>query len=83
MSLWVHEVFVAYLRPTRRAFFFAIYFFVTAQVVDVVFKATGKTTVFEGFLKAYKEGTDESLPSGAAEGACVRVCAFCVRRIRA
>lgn len=32
-----------------------------------MFKATGKTTVFDGFLKAYQEGTDES--QGAGEGA--------------
>ncbi|CAN0320026.1 unnamed protein product, partial [Ectocarpus sp. 6 AP-2014] len=36
-------------------------------VVDVVMKASGKTTVFEGFLKAYREeGADESVPGGAA-----------------
>ncbi|CAM9633486.1 unnamed protein product [Scytosiphon promiscuus] len=37
------------------------------EEVDVVFKASGKTTVFEGFLKAYSEGSDEALPP--AEGA--------------
>ncbi|CAN0543364.1 unnamed protein product, partial [Ectocarpus sp. 12 AP-2014] len=37
------------------------------EVVDVVLKASGKTTVFEGFLKAYRqEGADESVPGGAA-----------------
>lgn len=49
-------------------------------MVDVVFKATGKTTVFEGFLKAYKEGTDEALPAGASEG--VYVCKYAVTRAR-
>lgn len=48
------------------------------QAVDVVLKATGKTTVFEGFLKAYREGTDEALPADAAEGMCVCVCLMCV-----
>ncbi|CAN0317880.1 unnamed protein product, partial [Ectocarpus fasciculatus] len=40
------------------------------EVVDVVLKASGKTTVFEGFLKAYREeGAGESVPGGgAAEG---------------
>ncbi|CAM9581001.1 unnamed protein product, partial [Ectocarpus fasciculatus] len=37
------------------------------EVVDVVLKASGKTTVFEGFLKAYREeGAGESVPGGAA-----------------
>lgn len=41
------------------------------MVVDVVFKATGKTTVFDGFLKAYREETDEAAvgdAGAAAEG---------------
>lgn len=29
------------------------------QVIDVVFKARGKITVFDGFLKAYQEETEE------------------------
>ncbi|CAN0290755.1 unnamed protein product, partial [Ectocarpus sp. 4 AP-2014] len=33
------------------------------EVVDVVLKASGKTTVFDGFLKAYREeGADDSVP---------------------
>ncbi|CAN0032179.1 unnamed protein product, partial [Laminaria digitata] len=32
--------------------------------IEVVFKATGKTTVFDGFLKAYTEGTDEAAQGG-------------------
>lgn len=39
--------------------------------MDVVFKATGKTTVFDGFLKAYREETDEAAvgdAGAAAEG---------------
>lgn len=36
----------------------------------MVFKASGKTTVFEGFLKAYSEGSDDTLPP--AEGAICR-----------
>ncbi|CAN0447272.1 unnamed protein product, partial [Hapterophycus canaliculatus] len=42
----------------------------TEQEVDVVFKASGKTTVFEGFLKAYSEGPDDALP--ATEGVTCR-----------
>lgn len=33
------------------------------QVTDVVFKASGKTTVFEGYLKAYEESADEKVAS--------------------
>lgn len=71
------------VRILNGASFFPVFF--PAQVVDVVFKATGKTTVFEGFLKAYREGTDESLPAGAAEGMCERagVLAWvCLHRVR-
>lgn len=49
----------------------------------MVLKASGKTTVFEGFLKAYRDdGGDESVPGGAAaegeraDGSVCRVCRF-------
>jgi len=48
-------------------------------VVDVVFKATGKTTVFEGFLKAYREEADEAALGAAgapSEGSCAFASVF-------